>query len=57
MIPDCQWVIDRIKEWYDKIIEMTPDIPEDIWGELIPGGKPGGPEHDMDLWNDTSFQV
>lgn len=43
MIPDCQWVIDRIKEWYDKIIEMTPDIPEDIWGELIPGGKPGGP--------------
>lgn len=43
MIPDCQWVIDRIKEWYDKIIEMSPDIPEDIWGELIPGGKPGGP--------------
>lgn len=43
MIPDCQWVMDRIKEWYDKIVEMNPDIPEDIWGELIPGGKPGGP--------------
>ncbi|MCM1230740.1 MAG: hypothetical protein NC489_11450 [Ruminococcus flavefaciens] len=42
LIPDCQWVMDRIKEFYDKIIEMSPDIPEDIWGELIPEGKPGG---------------
>ena len=41
MIPDCQWVMDRIKEWYDKITEMDPDVPEDVWEELIPECRPG----------------
>ncbi|MCM1222306.1 MAG: hypothetical protein NC548_48350, partial [Lachnospiraceae bacterium] len=37
LIPDCQWVLDRIKETYDKIIEMEPDLTEDIWGSQQPG--------------------